>query len=76
MGIAFNLAVPVCLIVALLRLFKIRWPAAFFVILLAAVLATYLFDYVHSVLLNQPRIPDALDDLGYIWYGLYVLDIY
>lgn len=72
MGIALNLAVPVCIIVVLLRLFKIRWPAAFFVILLAAVFATYLFDYVHFVLLNQPRIPDALNDLGYILYGLYV----
>lgn len=72
MGIVLNLAVPVCVIVVLLRLFKIRWPAAFFLILLAAVLATFLFDYVHFVLLNQPRIPDALNALGYFLYGLYV----
>ena len=72
MGIALNLAVPVCIIVVLLRLFKIRWPAAFFVILLAAVFATYLFDYVHFVLLNQPRIPDALNALGYFLYGVHV----
>jgi len=72
MGVVLNLAVPVCIVVVLLRLFKIRWPAAFFVILLAAVVATYLFDYVHFVLLNQPRIPDALNALGYILYGFYV----
>jgi uncharacterized membrane protein YhfC len=72
MSVVLNLAVPVCIIVALLRLFKISWPAAFFVILVAAVVATYLFDYVHFVLLKQPRTPDALNALGYFLYGLYV----
>lgn len=72
MGIVLNLAVPVCIIVVLLRLLKISWPAAFFVILFAAVLATLLFIYVHFVLLNQPYIADPLNAVGYFLYWLYV----
>lgn len=72
MGIVLDLAVPVCIIVVLLRLLKVSWPAAFFVILLAAVVATYLFYYVHFVVLNQPYIPDPLNAVGYFLYWLYV----
>lgn len=73
--IVLNLGIPVLVIVALLRLFKISWPAALFVIAIAAMVATCLVDYVHCVLLNKPCIPDALDAIGYFLYWFYVFTL-
>lgn len=75
MAIVLDLGVPVLVIVALVRLFKISWPAALFVIAIAAMVTTYLFDYVHCVLLNKPCTPDALDAAGYFLYWLYVFTL-
>jgi hypothetical protein len=66
------LGLPIVVIVALLRLLKLKWPIACLIIPCFAALATFIVNFTFCELLKTKCEPHGLNAVGYFFHWLVV----
>lgn len=72
MDLFFTLALPVIIIVGLLRLFRVKWPVALLIIFGLTAFFTFMVNFTYCEILETKCEPDALNAVGYFFHWLIV----
>ncbi|WP_042150783.1 MULTISPECIES: hypothetical protein [unclassified Pseudoalteromonas] len=75
MDLFFTLALPVIVIVGLLRLFRVKWPVALLSIFGLAAFSTFIVNFTFCEILETQCEPHGLNVIGYFFHWLIVATI-
>jgi len=75
MDLFFTLALPEIIIIGLLRLLRVKWPAALFIISGLAAFSTFIINFTFCEILKTNCEPHGLNYIGYFFHWLIIFTI-
>ncbi|WMN62056.1 hypothetical protein NI389_19860 (plasmid) [Pseudoalteromonas xiamenensis] len=75
MDLFFTLALPIIIIIGLLRVFKVKWPIALLIVFGLAAFSTFIVNFTFCEILKTKCEPHGLNVIGYFFHWLLVSSI-